>query len=214
MLYGSPISFRMNFVKMLSSLKEVLKRVPVNRVSAGLVINTVKCLFMFLVFSLLFLTPAASKAAQAGGGYSREFRGNSGLEQYEMFVREPLSYQTTLGDAFQISTIVEIGMAIIRETHVEHSEVGRFSLMPQLVLSSCGRIQYFVGLGAGFMGGEAEFNKHVLGGPLFLASKVGLRLLLGEGWGFEYVYYHQSNAGMYEYNASLNMQQMAMFYTF
>lgn len=176
--------------------------------------NTIKCLFISAVFFLIFLTPAASKATQAGGGYSRQFLGNSGLEQYEMFVREPLPYQTILGDDFPISTIIEIGMAIIRETHVEHSEVGRFSLMPELVLSPYGRIHCFAGLGAGFMGGETEFTKHDLGGPLFLASKLGMRFLLGEGWGVEYVYYHQSNAGIYEHNASLNMQQLAMFYTF
>ncbi len=167
-----------------------------------------------VVFFLICLTPAASGATQAGGGYSRQFLGNSGLEQYEIFVREPLPYQMSLGDAMRISTIIEIGMAIIRETHVDHSEVGRFSLIPQLVLSFSDRIHCFAGLGAGFMGGEAEFDKHILGGPLFLASKVGLRFFLGQGWGLEYDYYHQSNAGIYEYNASLNMQQLAIFFTF
>jgi Lipid A 3-O-deacylase (PagL) len=176
--------------------------------------NTIKSSLISAAFVLMLLTPATSKATQVGGGYSRQFQGTNNLEQYEMFVREPLSYQTTLGDSFQISTIVEIGMAIIRETHVEHSEIGRFSLMPQLVLSPHGRLNCFVGLGAGFMGGEADFDRHILGGPLFLASKVGVRLLLGEDWGLEYVYYHQSNAGIYEHNASLNMQQLAIFYAF
>jgi len=64
------------------------------------------------------------------------------------------------------------------------------------------------------MAGETKFTKHDLGGPFFLASKLGLRLLIGKGWGLEYIYYHQSNAGIYEHNASLNMLQAAIFSTF
>ncbi|MBU1567928.1 MAG: acyloxyacyl hydrolase [Proteobacteria bacterium] len=176
--------------------------------------NTVNALLISAVFFSIFVMPPASKATQAGGGYSRQLLGNTGLEQYEMFVREPLSYHTILGDAFQVSSVVEIGMAVIRETHVEHSEIGRFFIMPQLVLRPYNRIHYFFGLGAGFMGGEAEFTRHDLGGAFFLASKLGIRFLFGEGWGVECVYYHQSNAGIYNHNASLNMQQLAMFYTF
>ncbi len=69
-----------------------------------------------------------------------------------------------------VSSDVEIGMAIIRDSGDDPSEVGRFSFMPQLGVRPYDRV--------------------------------------------EYVYYHQSNAGIYENNASLNMQQLALFSTF
>jgi hypothetical protein len=171
-------------------------------------------LFFSVVFVLIFLAPPVSTATQTGGGYGRQVIGNTDVEQYEIFIREPLPYKTMLGDTWLVSSDVEIGMAMIRESGVDHSEIGRVSLMPQLVVSPYDRIQFVFGLGAGFMGGDTEFTKHDLGGPFFLASKLGLRFFFGEGWGVEYVYYHQSNAGIYENNASLNMQQLALFYTF
>ncbi|MFH0783150.1 MAG: acyloxyacyl hydrolase [Pseudomonadota bacterium] len=179
-----------------------------------LIMNAVKCLLSFGVFSLLFLVPSVVKATQVGGGYNRQFLQNKDLQQYEMYVREPLPYKTLIGGDFLVSSGVEIGMGIVREAHVEHSEVGRFCFMPQLVLRQNDRMQYFVGLGAGFMGGTGEFTKHGLGGPFFLASKLGVRFPLGKDWGVESDYYHQSNAGIYDKNASLNMMQLAIYYSF
>ena len=176
--------------------------------------NTVKGLLLFVVLGLIFLAPLVAGATQAGGSYSRQFLGNSDIEQYEIFAREPLPYKTILGENCLVSADVEIGMAIIRDSGIDHSEIGRFSLMPQLVVRPSDSVHFFIGLGTGLMGGETEFAKHDLGGPFFLASKLGLRFFLGESWGVEYAYYHQSNAGIYEHNASLNMQQLAMFYTF
>jgi hypothetical protein len=176
--------------------------------------NTVKVLLVSVVLSLIFLAPQAAKATETGGGYSRQFLGNSDIEQYELFVREPLPYKAILGDICLVSSDVEIGMAIIRDSHVDNSEVGRFSFMPQVVLRPFDWVQFLIGLGTGFMGGETELPKHNLGGPFFLASKLGLRVLFRESWGVEYAYYHQSNAGIYEQNSSLNMQQLAMFFTF
>ena len=86
--------------------------------------------------------------------------------------------------------------------------------MPQLVLRQSDRIHYFVGFGAGLMGGSGEFTKHGLGGPFFLASKLGIRFPLGENFGVESAYYHQSNAGIYDRNASLNMLQLAIYCVF
>jgi len=31
-------------------------------------------------------------------------------------------------------------------------------------------------------------------------------------WGLEMLYYHQSNGGLYEHNASLNMQMVGFYY--
>jgi hypothetical protein len=166
-----------------------------------------------VVFFTVF-APFAAAATEFGTGYGRQFLGNTSLEQYEMVVREPLFSKTNLGGLLQVSSRVEFGMAVIREQGVEFSELGKFSCIPEVVFRPHNRVHSFVGLGAGFMGGEAEFTRHDLGGPFFLASKVGVRLLLGVEWGVEYVYYHQSNAGIYEHNASLNMQQLAVFCSF
>lgn len=176
--------------------------------------NMVKGLLASVVLSLIFLVPPAAKATQAGGGYSRQFLKNTDIEQYEIFAREPLPYKTILGDNCLVSSDVEIGLAIIRDSHVDDSQIGRFSLMPQLSFNPSDRFQFFAGLGTGFMVGETKFTDHDLGGAFFLAAKLGLRFFFGEGWGVEYAYYHQSNGNIYEHNASLNMQQLAMFFTF
>jgi len=167
-----------------------------------------------VVFFLFLFQPPVAAATEAGGGCARQLWDNTDLLQYEMFVREPLPYKTIVADTLLVSSVVELGIGIIRESQVEHSEVGKVSLMPELVLRPYDRIHYLVGLGAGLMAGETKFTKHDLGGPFFLASKLGLRLLIGKGWGLEYIYYHQSNAGIYEHNASLNMLQAAIFSTF
>ena len=169
-----------------------------------------RAVFLFVIFT----TPTASLATEVGGGYSRQLLGNIGLEQYEMFVREPLDYKASLGGGLQVSSAVEIAMAIIREDDVAHSEIGRFSLMPQLVMTPRAWMQCFAGLGAGLMGGDGEFTEHNLGGAFFLASKLGVRIFFGKDCGLEYGYYHQSNGGMYEYNASLNMLQLAVFVSY
>jgi hypothetical protein len=173
--------------------------------------HAVKILWRSVFLLLILVTPATSMATEVGGGYSRQLLGNIGLEQYEIFVREPLAYKTSLSDGLQLSSAVEFAMAIIREDDVAHSEVGRFFLMPQLVLKPNDRMHFFAGLGAGFMGGDGEFTKHNLGGSFFLASKLGMRIFFSKDWGLEYGYYHQSNGGMYDYNASLNMLQLAIF---
>lgn len=165
----------------------------------------------FLYFSA---SPLDLQATEIGGGYGRQFLNNTDIEQYEMLVREPLDYKTVLGKRFLIASDVEIGMAVIREAGVLHSEIAKFSIIPQLVFQSSDRVHYFVGLGSGLMAGVPEFVRHDLGGPFFLASKVGLRVLFGKNWGLECAYYHQSNAGIYEHNASLNMLQLALYSRF
>ena len=176
--------------------------------------TSIKHLLGFVIFCLFLCQPPVVAATEAGGGYARQLWGSTDLLQYEMFVREPLPYKTILADTSLVSSVVELGIGIIRESQVEHSEVGKVSVMPELVLKPYDRIHYLVGLGTGFMAGETKFTKHDLGGSFFLAAKLGLRLLIGEGWGLEYIYYHQSNAGIYENNASLNMLQVAIFFTF
>lgn len=147
---------------------------------------------------------------EIGGTYGREFLNNTDVEQYELFVRAPLPYQRQTDSGLKISSAVEIGAATIRERNSDTDSAGRFSVMPQAGLSPHQNIKFFVGLGAGFMVGNTEFTEQNLGGEFLLASKLGVELLLGEHFTIGYSYYHQSNAGVYEHNSSLNMHQLAL----
>lgn len=171
-------------------------------------------LFSFLFIILGVSSSFAEMSSQLGVGYGMQFRNNHDLEQYEVFWRQPLSYKTTLGDTWNVSTDIELAAALIRESNSDNDGTGRFSIMPQVILSPHDMVNFIIGLGTGFMVGETEFTDHNLGGAFLLNSKLGVQLLLGEHWGLEYVFYHQSNAGIYNYNASLNMHQLAFAYNF
>ncbi len=177
--------------------------------------NTFK---IFLLPLLLIMVGAscsfAEMSSQLGVGYGKQFLDNHDLEQYEVFWRQPLSYETTLGDSWNVSTDLEFAAALIRESHSDNDGTGRFSIMPQVILSPNKMVNFIIGLGTGFMVGETEFTDHNLGGPFLLNSKLGVQVILGEHWVLEYAYYHQSNAGIYNYNASLNMNQLAFSYNF
>lgn len=154
----------------------------------------------------------AENIGQLGLSYSREFYKNSDISQYEIFWRHKLPY-TRQGTAWNLATALEAGAAVLDESGSDHSSTGRFSLMPQLHLSSQ-YINFIAGFGAGVMGGETAFTAQDLGGPFFLSSKLGLQFLLGSRWGVEYAYYHQSNGGIYSHNASLNMHNLAITFRF
>ena len=153
-------------------------------------------------------------ARQLGLGYGKEWRGNQDLAQYEIFWRQPLPYKATLGDNWHILTNMEVGIGLIRESGSDNDGTGRFSVMPQVIISPHKMVNFIISAGAGYMAGETEFTSHNLGGPFLFNSKVGVQLLLGERWGVEYDFYHQSNAGIYDYNASLNMHHLAFVYNF
>jgi len=170
-----------------------------------------------LAFLLLLISAASSFAemsTQLGVGYGTQFRNNEDLEQYEVFWRQPLPYKTSLGDTWNVTTDLELSAALLRESGSGHTGTGRFSLMPQVILSPHEMVNFIIGFGPGFMVGQTEFDDHDLGGAFLLSSKLGVQFVLGEHWGLEYVYYHQSNAGIYDHNASLNMHQLAFAYNF
>jgi len=171
-----------------------------------------------LCFVIIFIAGASSSfaemSAQLGVGYGKQFRGNTDLAQYEIFWRQPLPYETTLGDTWNVSTDIELGGALIVESGSDNDGTGRFSIMPQVILSPHDMVNFVFGFGAGFMVGETEFTDHDLGGTFLLNSKVGVQLVFGKHWGLEYTFYHQSNAGIYDHNASLNMNQLAFVYNF
>jgi hypothetical protein len=177
----------------------------------------IRAKILFFSLLLLFASTASSFAGmstQVGAGYGKQFRSNKDLEQYELFWRQPLPYKNTIGDSWNVMTDLEVSAALLRESGADNSATARFSLMPQVILSPDDAVNFIIGFGAGVMTGETEFTDHNLGGPFLLASKLGVQFLLAEHWGLECVYYHQSNAGIYRYNASLNMVQVAFAYNF
>lgn len=174
---------------------------------------------LVIVCGAICLLPGYSKAYagvghQLGVGYGKEFRGNTDLSQIELYYRMPLSYQKDLGEVWKLSTDVEFAGAIIDDNDSETSSTGRLSLMPQMVLCPNDSVHFLFGVGLGFMMGETNFYDHNLGGPFFLSAKFGIQCILWDHLGLEYNFYHQSNAGIYEYNASLNMNYVGLSYTF
>jgi Lipid A 3-O-deacylase (PagL) len=167
----------------------------------------------FMAVSIdLFASSAMARGSEIGGSIGLQLVGNTDLLQYEMDIRQPLPFTTTLGGRVKVASAVEVSLGLARENDVAHSEIGRFALIPELIAELHPRLEILAGIGAGFMGGDGEFTKHDLGGPFFFASKFGLRLPVTSSWGVALLYYHQSNGGLYDHNASLNMQMVGFYY--
>ncbi|MFT5728482.1 MAG: hypothetical protein ACI8PB_002636 [Desulforhopalus sp.] len=180
-----------------------------------MIITPVKLLVTSCILCLLAGASVVSAASgQLGVGYGKQLLGNKDISQFELFYRMPLSYQKDLGDVWKLSTALEFSGAVIDDSESETSSTGRLSLMPQLVLSPNDTVHFVFGVGSGFMMGETDIDDHNLGGPFFLSSKFGILLFMGQHFGIEYNYYHQSNAGIYNHNASLNMHHAALSYRF
>lgn len=153
-----------------------------------------------------------ARGSEVGGSVGLQLIGNTDLVQYEMDIRQLLPYSTTLGGRVKVTSAIEMSLGLARENDVAHSEIGRFALIPELIAELHPRLEVLGGIGAGFMGGDGEFTKHNLGGPFFFALKFGVRLPVTPSWGVALLYYHQSNGGLYEHNASLNMQMAGLYY--
>jgi hypothetical protein len=162
----------------------------------------------------MFAVPAHAESALISLGYGREFRGNNDLQQYELTWRHPLPWEKTVAGSLPLSTAIELAIGLIDERGSDDSPTFRLALMPMAILAAQGNLRLVAGLGTGFMVGETEFTRHNLGGSFFFNGKLGVQILLGEGLGLEYVFYHQSNAGIYDYNASLNMHHLALSWSF
>jgi hypothetical protein len=179
-----------------------------------MIMTLLKSVIIGCILSLLAgVSVVAAASGQLGVGYGKAL-GNAEISQFELFYRLPLSYQKDLGDVWKLSTALEFGGAIIDDYDSETSSTGRLSLMPQMVLSPSDTVHFIFGFGPGFMMGETEFDGHNLGGPFFFSSKVGVLFVIAQNLGLEYNYYHQSNAGIYDYNGSLNMLQVTLSYRF
>lgn len=171
-------------------------------------------LYVICFFVVLFQSAAHGGAMEEiGFGYGRELRENRNIAQYELFWRKPLQFSKKLGDEQQLDAALETAAAIVDENGSNNVAV-RFSLMPHLILCPVEDVKFIFGFGTGFMAGDTEFTSQNLGGEFFLASKIGFWFRLAEKWGLNYTFYHQSNAGLYDYNASLNILQLSIGYRF
>ncbi|MBU1568112.1 MAG: acyloxyacyl hydrolase [Proteobacteria bacterium] len=176
--------------------------------------KAIKIIFLNCIIYLYITSPSLVMSTELGFGYGKEFRDNSNIEQYEVYVREPLPFKWEFDHDFKILSAVEVGMAMITEAQSTNDEPARISVMPQLIFSPNRNVSFIFGFGAGFMIGNTKFTNHNLGGAMLFDSKIGLQFMLGQHWNFGYFYFHQSNAGIYDYNAGLNMHQLALSYTF
>ena len=169
--------------------------------------------FLSLLACMLVSSIVHAEAnGQLGVGYGQEFRKNTDIAQIEIFWRQNLPY-TKSGTAWNLKTVLEFGAGYLEESGSDN-QTGKLCLMPQLHIDRGGMVVFIVGLGPGFMTGDTEYTDQNLGGEFYLASKLGIQFLLGENWGLEYNFYHQSNAGIYDANASLNMNYGAITYRF
>ena len=176
--------------------------------------RSIKTLLLLVLGCSITLLPATIPAAEVGFSYGRETRSQTQLEQYEIFDRHPLPYTTEWGDIFKISTAVEFGAALIHYYGPDDAVTGRFSATPMVILSPHQNINITAGIGAGFMVGQTGFGEHEIGGPFLFTGKVALQILLGDSWGIEYAFFHQSNGSIYNNNDSLNMNQLAVTFRF
>lgn len=176
--------------------------------------SAMKQRYVQICLGVLLFMGTSWHTAMAGDmsfGYGKEFRGNDNIEQFEVAYREKLPYSWGGGESLEVLTGVEGAAAYVREDGGNSDAAMRFSAMPILLIGPENSIGHLVlGFGAGLMAGETEFTDHNLGGPFFFASKVGLRLVFADRVMVEYDFYHQSNAGIYDYNAGLTMNMLSV----
>lgn len=176
--------------------------------------KTIHTFLFYCIFCSCVITANPAMSTEVGVGFGQEFRDNTDLQQYEVFIRQPLPFKKEFDSGFQVLSAVEVGAAMLREKGGDSDEGGRILAMPQMILSPHPRVNGIIGFGAGFMFGETRFGDQDLGGDFMLASKIGIQFLLGQHWNVGYVYYHQSNGGIYEHNNGLNMHNIIFSYSF
>lgn len=172
-----------------------------------------KLLLLPALFFCFISSAAAGSPPQLGAGYGFDIRSNAHFDQYELFLRKPLSYTTTIYDT-QIASAIEFGFGYIRESGGHASGAGRFSIMPEVILRPRQRFSFMFGLGAGLMAGETDLSGHRLGGPFLFTFKVGVQFHLTRHWVIEDAFYHQSNGHIYLQNYSVNTNQLSVIYVF
>lgn len=162
----------------------------------------------------LLLVAGISQAQLASVGlrYGHGFGGED-FDQYDLSVSMALPWQRSYDSGWLLHADVE---GLIGVLTLDGDTAVKPSIMPSLILTSPGkRIDFLAGLGFGVMLGDTEFSDdHDLGGPFFLQGQVGFRVHLTDKFFTGYRYYHQSNAGIYSSNDSVNLHQVEIGYRF
>ena len=163
-----------------------------------------------------FTAPVMSRAEMPSVGlYYGRGLGETDFNQYDLHVALPLHWQKSFSSQWVIHSDIEAIVSVL-----EHEETAfKPSLMVNMIFSSPGnKVDIIAGLGAGFMIGDTLFKDdesyHDLGGPFFMQGQVGIRLYLTDHIFAGCRYFHQSNAGIYEQNDSLNLGQFEIGWRF
>ncbi|MCK9174546.1 MAG: acyloxyacyl hydrolase [Desulforhopalus sp.] len=169
-------------------------------------------LLSFFTALLIFPVHSVFAGDSIGLSYGKNFCDDTNIEQYALGWNHDLPWLTA-GDEWRLTTSVEMEGALIDEDESDQDLTGRFSVMPQAHLWLDDLFRLTAGLGTGLMAGKTEFIDHDLGGPFFFNAKLGVEVVLQQ-FSIGYYFYHQSNAGIYEHNASLNMNCISATFHF
>ncbi len=166
--------------------------------------STFISLFSAVLVSLFAGGITDAAAHEIGIGYGAQLRNNTDIYQLEFFYRPALPFLQKRLSSWRTGTRAELAAAHLALKDNSDFSTMRFSVMPQ-IYAQTGNFLLFAGFGTGFMSGDTEYPSHDLGGEFLLNSKLGVELLVHKNIGLEASFYHQSNAGTYDHNASLNM---------
>lgn len=172
-----------------------------------------------ILFSALFIGTSLSAETEIkpendelGISYARQERSDIDLYHFELYWRKQLPLNKSWGD-WKVKTKLEFATAYMSEENNNDTETVRLSLMPQLIFQY-GAVGFVAGFGCGVMLGDTEYPDHDLGGRFLLNSKLAMQYAFTEKFGGEFGYYHQSNARIYNHNASLNMAFVSLAWYF
>jgi len=163
------------------------------------------------MFSLVANTSHAA-LDNVGFRYGHGFDGKE-FDQFDLFLTMDLPWQKTFDGGWMLRSNIE---GILGVLTWDGDTAVKPSIMPNLVLTTPGKkVDFIAGLGLGVMIGDTEFDDdHDLGGAFFLQGQAGFRVHLTERFFLGYRYYHQSNAGIYDNNNSVNLNQIELGYRF
>lgn len=170
------------------------------------------CVASSLLLLLLSSISQAAAVSDVSFRYGKGFRGTD-FDQFDLAASMDLPWQTTFDSGWVIRSQVE---GILGVLTWDGDTAVKPSVMPDLVITSPGgRVDLIAGLGCGVMIGDTEFSDdHDLGGPFFLQGQAGVRFHITKNVFAGYRYYHQSNAGIYDSNDSVNLNQVEIGWKF
>ncbi len=172
-----------------------------------------RCIFSIIALSICFATTASSfELASVGVRYGQGFRGTD-FDQYDISATMDLPWQKECPYNWLLHSDIE---GILSVLTWDGDTAVKPSVMPNLILSTPGgMVDFIAGLGLGVMFGDTEFDgDHDLGGAFFFQGQAGFRVNVTDNVFVGYRYYHQSNAGIYNSNDSVNLNQVEIGWKF